>query len=297
MGVTPQTCHKVLEVCIKPTVNPARNQIPPYKLFNSPGNRHEEYLSSILCKFLDLPKISSPDQYHSIQSLFLDSKKQILGYCKCFDRNKSNSEDIQNLQLMFRESLDCMFAEKTNLSVMRAKLCKKALYLGFTKQRSKQYSSWLKKLENPDYSKRTRLLFSELRAKNRGIETFNAIRNPEGSLSESQKECLFYWSQYCQDMYRGHKTKDNEHIPIENETMDSPIEFSEFLAAISSLNRNKSPVKDRITNEDIKLLLPQESNDCETSEMALNTLFNLIEVFWEFEKIPVDLKRVILRPF
>ena len=113
-----------------------------------------------LCKFLDLPKISSPDQYHSIQSLFLDAKKQFLGYYKCFDRNKSNSEDIQNLQLMFRESLDCMFAEKTNLYVMRAKLCEKALYLGFTKQRNKQYSTWLNKLENLDYSNRTILLFS-----------------------------------------------------------------------------------------------------------------------------------------
>ena len=49
--------------------------------------------------------------------------------------------------------------------------------------------------------------------------------------------------------------------------------------------------------------MPQESGDFELetfSEMALNTLnmlFNLIEVFWKFEKIPVDLKRVILRPF
>ena len=64
------------------------------------------------------------------------------------------------------------------------------------------------------------------------------------------------------------------------------------------MKRNKAPGKDRITNEDIKLLLPQEANDCATfSDMALNTLFNLIEVFWKFEKIPVDLKRVILRPF
>ena len=82
--------------------------------------------------------------------------------------------------------------------------------------------------------------------------------------------------------------------------MDSPIEFSEFLAAISSLKRNKAPGKDRKTNEDIKLLMPQEFDDCEFltfSETALNMLFNLIEAFWKFEKIPVDLKRAILRPF
>ena len=73
-----------------------------------------------------------------------------------------------------------------------------------------------------------------------------------------------------------------------------------FEKILVKIGRNKAPGKDRITNEDIKLLLPQESGDFEFgtfSEMALNMLFNLIEVFWKFEKMPVDLKRVILRPF
>ena len=108
------------------------------------------------------------------------------------------------------------------------------------------------------------------------------------------------WAQYCQDLYYGHNDENISHVPIENESLDSPIEFSEFLVAVTSLKRNKAPGKDRITNEDVKLLLPQDSVDFEFgtfSEMALNMLFNLIEVFWKFEKIPVDLKRVILRPF
>ena len=79
-----------------------------------------------------------------------------------------------------------------------------------------QYRTWLKRLEKQDYSKRTRLLFSELRAKSRGIETFNAIRNQEGSLSESQEECLLYWTQYCQDLYYGHKSENIGYVPIEN---------------------------------------------------------------------------------
>ena len=110
----------------------------------------------------------------------------------------------------------------------------------------------------------------------------------------------FYWKQYCQNLYYGHKSENIGHIPIENESLDSPIEFSEFLAAVSSLKKHKAPGKDRITNEDIKLLLPQESHDCDVltfSDMALNMLFNIMEMFWNFEKIPVDLKRVILRPF
>ena len=70
-----------------------------------------------------------------------------------------------------------MSARKTAVPVIRAKLHEKALYLCFAKQRNMRYHTWLKKLENQDYSKRTRILFSELRAKNRGLETFNAIRN------------------------------------------------------------------------------------------------------------------------
>jgi len=121
-----------------------------------------------------------------------------------------------------------MSAEKTAVSVMRAKLSEKALYLCFTKQRNMQYRTWLKRLEKQDYSKRPRILFSELRAENRGLETFNAIQNQQGSLSESQKECLLYWTQYCQDFSYGHKSENIRYVPIENESLDSPIEFSEF---------------------------------------------------------------------
>ena len=132
---------------------------------------------------MHLDFISSPDDYHNIQRLFIDVKKNVLGYYKSFDRNKRHSEQIRKLQLKFKKTLNIMSAEKTAFSVMRAKLCEKDLYLCFTKQRNMRYYTWLKNLENLDYPKRTRLLFSELRAKNRGMETFNAIRNSEVSLS------------------------------------------------------------------------------------------------------------------
>ena len=90
MGVTSQTCHKALELSIKLALKPVKNQIPPYQIFNSPGNRHEKYLSSILCKFLDLTQISIPDHYHNIQSLFIDVKHEVLGYYEYFDRKKRN---------------------------------------------------------------------------------------------------------------------------------------------------------------------------------------------------------------
>ena len=61
----------------------------------------------------------------------MDVKNTVLGYYKCFDRKKRNSQEIHNLQIMFKASLDLMFAEKTAVSVMRAKLFEKALYLFF----------------------------------------------------------------------------------------------------------------------------------------------------------------------
>ena len=216
MGVTSQTCHKALELSIKLALKPVKNKIPPYQIFNSPGNRHKKYLSSILCKFLDLTQISIPDHYHNIQSLFIDVKHQVLGFYEYIDRKKRNSQEIQNLQKNFKASLDLMSAEKTAVSVIRAKISEKALYLCFTKQRDMKYRTWLKKLESLDYSQRTRLLFSELRAKNRGLETFNAIKNREGTLSKSQEECLSYWKEYCQDLYSGHKSKNIGYVPIEN---------------------------------------------------------------------------------
>ena len=109
------------------------------------------------------------------------------------------------------------------------------------------------KIGEPRLSKANKLLFSELRAKNRAMENFSSIRNSEGLLAESQAQCLFYWSQYCQELYRGQKSNNNvNYFPIHDESLDSSIDIEEFQAAIRSLKPNKAPGKDRITNEDIK---------------------------------------------
>ena len=107
----------------------------------------------------------------------MNAKKSVLGYYEPHNRTKHYSKEIKELQIKFSQMLNLMLAQKTALSVMRAKLSEKALYLCYTKQRNKRYQAWLKKLENQDYSKRTRLLFSELRANNRAMENFNTIRN------------------------------------------------------------------------------------------------------------------------
>ena len=136
--------------------------------------------------------------------------------------------------------------------------------------------------------------FSELRSKNCVLETFTAIRNSEGSLSESQSECLSYWASYCEKLYCGHELKPTRFLPVENKELDYPISFAEFKLAIQSLKNNKAPGIDFITNEDIKQFLCKESDDLESfefSDVALKIIFNLIVGFWELEKIPSNLKR------
>ena len=60
--------------------------------------------------------------------------------------------------------------------------------------------------------------------------------------------------------------------------MDSPITFDQFQATVKSLKRSKAPRQNFITNEDIKQLLPDESEDSESFqsfEVALNIFFKL----------------------
>ena len=96
-GATPQTCHKVTEVSANISLKPVESWIPTHKKFNTLGNKYEEYLSSIICRFLDFPKISSPDYYHDIQRLIVDAKKSILGNYEPFNKTKRHSDQTKKL--------------------------------------------------------------------------------------------------------------------------------------------------------------------------------------------------------
>ena len=119
--------------------------------------------------------------------------------------------------MKFGKLLKLVSVDNSAISVMRAKMCEKSLYLSFTKDRDLSNKEWLKQLENQDYTKRTRLLFSELRTKKKVLETFNAIKNSEGSLSESQRDCLLYWANYCHKSYCGQKVKNMTYPQVEDD--------------------------------------------------------------------------------
>ena len=67
--------------------------------------------------------------------------------------------------MWFTKLLKLVSTDKSAFSVTRARLCEKALYLSCVKDRDVRYWTWLKLLENKDYSRRTRRLFFEIRSK------------------------------------------------------------------------------------------------------------------------------------
>ena len=93
------------------------------------NTKYEAYTETIICKLLDLYQITSPENYYYIQNLFVDAKKSVLGYYEPNNRTKHNSKEIKELQIKFSQMLNLMLAQKTALSVMRAKLSEEALYL------------------------------------------------------------------------------------------------------------------------------------------------------------------------
>ena len=142
--------------------------------------------------------------------------------------------------MRFTKSLRLVSTDKSAFSVTRARLCEKAHYLSCLKDRDVRYWTWLKRLENKDYSRRTRLLFWEIRSKNSTLETFNAIKDSDGSLFESHSDCLSYWAKYCQELYRGNDIRSVKQI---HQILDCPISYDDFQSAMKSLKRSKAPAK------------------------------------------------------
>ena len=175
MGVTPQTCHKVIELSLKIVPKPVVDTKPQVKKFNLPGNKQDVYMNCILCKFIDISPISPTVDYNYITNIFQTSKNNVLGYYKSSDRKIKQRNRTAQIQRKLEKSLNLVSTEKSEFSVIQAKYWEKLLYLCFTNDRDLRYKDWLNRLENLDFSKRTRLLFSELRSKNCVLETFNAI--------------------------------------------------------------------------------------------------------------------------
>ena len=295
LGVSPQTCHKVLKICISVNFNDPVIIRPNRLNFNSIGSR-KVYFSKILASFEILTKTPYLLSYKSVEGIYTNAKKQILGKFNPKRKNEKLCMLTRQLQEKFRKALVSFNMSKKNSSIEYANFCERNLYLHYAIDKQNQYLDWLRKLEKLDHQKRARIFFQCLKSKNRTNDFFGPIRNLEGKLSNSHIECLEYWSNYCESLYSKTCKKELDLTPIENPKIDHPITFEEFISVVKSLKNNKAPGSDFITNEDFKNLL-ESDEEILGGSVILQNVFKLISRFWEKEQVPSELKKVILRPF
>ena len=83
--------------------------------------------------------------------------------------------------------------------------------------------------------------------------------------------------------------------------LNADITISEIIHAINSLKDNTTPGKDLLLSRDLTILLHVEdgkkSADYPESWIILNFLKELLAGFWAKEKVPLDVKETVLRPF
>ena len=215
---------------------------------------------------------------------------------------KKTTTAIMHLKEKIQNALGYMHTHKTESSIEYAKICEKNLYFQVDIEENEDYSNWLRKyLEILDHLKRTRIFFQSLKKRYCNHENFGAIKNSEGKLSTSLPECLRFWGNYCTKLYEKSPSKFFVYNQVNGNELeiDRPITYAEFVSVLPKLKNNKAPGSDFITNEDFKILLqPSDDEDISRNNaLFLKNIFDILKTFWVKEKVPCQLKNVILRPF
>ena len=134
-----------------------------------------------------------------------------------------------------------MHLHKIESLVDYANICERNLYMQNFKEENEQYLNWLRNFETLDHQKRSRVFYQKLKSKSKGSEFQCPIRKSKGKLSNSKRECLQFWSNYCQKLYSKTCTKSYHYLSVKDDKLDAPITYEEFTSAIKSLKNNKAP--------------------------------------------------------
>ena len=89
--------------------------------------------------------------------MYNNAKNCVLGKFLPRNRAHKNSFLVMQLQMMLQKALDSMHLNKTDLSVEYAKICERNLYRQISIEEHREYQNWLRKLEDLDHLKRTRI--------------------------------------------------------------------------------------------------------------------------------------------
>ena len=206
---------------------------------------------------------------------------------------------MKKIEAELNKAITKMNVIQNAMSVQKVKILEKALYTQYSVDRQKEYLDWLKKLNELDYSHRSRAFFAHLKAKLSEPETLGAVSNKDGILSTTLEESLEIWASFYEDLYSGHDIPKFSGAYCDDTELDRPFSLLEFESAIKSLKNNKTPGLDHIRNEDLSLFTKEYDSLEQTvgCTEALRILCALFNSFWKHEKVPEDLKISILRPF
>ena len=140
-----------------------RNERCPDRVnFNSIGSKKSLYLNHILASFENFHRLKIGVNYNIVKRIYVRAKNVILWNFVSHKKKSKITLAMRHLQDNFQIALDYMHLQKTDNSIEYAKICERNLYLQVKIEDDEDYSSWLRKLENLDHLKRTRIFNQSL---------------------------------------------------------------------------------------------------------------------------------------
>ena len=143
IGVSPQSCHKVLKLSLKVCFKEPVKIYPDRVNFNLMGSKENYYFHYVLARFQELEYSHLLVDYKLVQNIYNDAKMEILGKFTSKARKRKLSPELKQLQKKFQLALTNMTLYEDNSLVEYAKICDRNLYMLNSQEESEEYSIWL----------------------------------------------------------------------------------------------------------------------------------------------------------
>ena len=160
-----------------------------------------------------------------------------------------------------------------------------------------------------DISRETRSFNAELNSKSLIPEQIRPIRDRNGKLSTCLAECLKNWHDFYKNLYQKPKKLFKLDItflqrcrPLKKQQIreiNREISWRELVLAVNTLGDYSSPGADNILNRDLTVLLHEGEGGTADKDglVIMKYILKIFSLFWKNEKVPVDFKRSIIKPF
>ena len=307
-GANCQTCHKALTTTLflKPFQKVSISAPRRTRYGKTTSKKHSKIISEVTTKVSLLMSNGASPGYSQLISIFANAKRRILGIRPTDTQQKPSplSSTMVLLQNKFSNAIKNLERNKSKFSLFIVENLEKLIDSHYKYEQNLKFSTWIKKMNDLDFHRRTRAFFSEIRKKQKVKEEIGPICDRDGNLSDNLNDTLKNWSEYYKNLYSDNSLTQimpNFPTPDDDPLLDSDLTHSEFIEIIYSLKHHKSPGFDNILNEDITSTILEESEDDPVPPSQridlLKAIFKILSDFWFNECVPRDFKRTILRPF